>query len=270
MFIPAMYCSAQNSWNLTIAFEDATGARDTVWVFWDEEATEGSDSAFGDYPIDVQSVNDFQVAWHSVNYTNQGLYFKTIAAPWVYDGIDGVIAAFNFVEPITITYNSQHFTDTSLFPVLQDVFIRGELHNDFFFFGPYTDPCSCLEMANHDSVVLVDTSLPEYQVYAPHFPILFYFIRSTTIGTENQNIYDFKLYPNPTLDAFLNIESGEARFSQFEVWDMQGRQVLRGDLDVSRSFHAIDINNLPGGSFILKLVDRNGEIVQKRFVKSAR
>jgi hypothetical protein len=267
MFIPAMYCMAQNSWNLTIAFEDATEAKDTIRIFWDEEATFEFDSIFHEFPVEPNGLNEFEVLWYSPNlYPN--LYFESIAYPWLLPGLDGVIQAFNFIEPITISYNSQHFTDPNLFPFLQDIFIRGELHNDFFFFGGFDDPCSCFQMSDHDSVVLVDTSIPGNEPYAPHFPIFFYFFRSTTIGTENQNIYDFKLYPNPTLDAFLNIESGEARFSQFEMWDMQGREVLRGALNESRSSHAIDINDLPAGPYILKLFDGKGQSVQKRFVKS--
>jgi hypothetical protein len=43
---------AQPQWKFHIAFEDATGAKDTIWCIWDTTATDGSltsvDTAFGE------------------------------------------------------------------------------------------------------------------------------------------------------------------------------------------------------------------------------
>jgi hypothetical protein len=258
---------AQNSWNLTIAFEDATGAKDTLRIFWDEDASLDEDISLGEFPINPDTINGFRVAFHSISFsTSQENYYKSIAAPWSWDAMDGFIYAYDHVEPVTITYDSNYFNDAELFPFLDSLYIRGEMHSNYFFFGPLSEfPCDCLDMEDHDTIVL-DPNWP-----TDHFPIYFIITRGVgdPLNAGTEYLYQkVKLYPNPTLDAFLNIEFGQARFTQFEVWDMQGRQVLRGALDKSRSSHAIDINDLPVGSYVLKLFDEKGESVQKRFVKS--
>ncbi len=95
-------------WKFYFAFEDATGARDTVWQVLDSAATDGLDPRFGEIPVELDP-EKFNV-WLP---GGAEIYFKTYAMPLSYDIYMG-IEANNYVLPITLSW------DTALFraPVL--------------------------------------------------------------------------------------------------------------------------------------------------------
>jgi hypothetical protein len=271
MFIPAMYCSAQNSWDLTIAFEDATGAKDTLRIYWDDDATYEDDVPFSEMPISPNLEGNFEVFFDDISAItgSSALQYTNIASPWVNEGFDGFIHAINYEEPVIMTYLGGSFTDTEIFPFLENNPIRGQMENDYFFAGPYSEfPCSCLEMANHDSIFLIDRTTSSWP-YGPHFPILFSIFKGETINTSDIEPQSTPIFPNPARSV-INFETGEENFTNYSIWDAQGRNVMNGTFESSKSSDRIEVQDLPAGTYILKLFDRNGESVQKRFVKSPR
>lgn len=84
------FLNAQPQWKFHIAFEDATGARDTIFLIWDSTATWEMDTLLGEIPMNFDT-NIFQVYMYinstpldsskvSASNTNYSIYQSTSVA----------------------------------------------------------------------------------------------------------------------------------------------------------------------------------------------
>jgi hypothetical protein len=83
---------------------------------------------------------------------------------------------------------------------------------------------------------------------------------STTLSTNENNAFEFSMYPNPVKDE-LRINTKEP-LQKIEVFDLLGKSVLSLD-NVSES---IDVSALTKSLYIVKLTSANG-VSTKKFVK---
>ena len=81
------------------------------------------------------------------------------------------------------------------------------------------------------------------------------------LGVEDNIYSDLKVYPNPALDK-INIESPNMK--QVSVFSLFGIQVERKD--VNDSYAVFSTNDLPQGTYILKVEYADGRLGYSRFV----
>ena len=75
---------------------------------------------------------------------------------------------------------------------------------------------------------------------------------------------DLILYPNPTTHSLnLNYENHLLKNTEYSVFDMNGRQVLKGILNAN----VLDVSNIQSGNYILKIIS-NGNIKAQKFIKN--
>lgn len=86
---------------------------------------------------------------------------------------------------------------------------------------------------------------------------------SSPLGTADFISADFSLYPVPAKNV-LNIKTNEAiALKSAQVFDVAGRIVL----DVAVANHALNVEKLKSGTYILLLTDENGKEYSRKFVK---
>ena len=86
-------------------------------------------------------------------------------------------------------------------------------------------------------------------------------ITSTTLGTEDQEINNIKIYPNPTSD-FVYIDLHDTHsVKELTVYNITGKQV------VSQKTTKIDLRSLPVGTYILKVSFTNGQHLIRKVIK---
>lgn len=69
------------------------------------------------------------------------------------------------------------------------------------------------------------------------------------------------LYPNPVQHSFIVSGLENAGNLEFEVYDLQGRLAESQVTGASAGTVEISIANLPAGSYVLKAIDKNGQVV---------
>ena len=82
------------------------------------------------------------------------------------------------------------------------------------------------------------------------------------LGNETIASFGAKLYPNPVSGNILNVSMNDARETTYQVFDMMGKKVLKGNL----SSGTIQVNGLSSGVYLLKLNDGQKEVA-KKFIK---
>jgi hypothetical protein len=85
---------------------------------------------------------------------------------------------------------------------------------------------------------------------------------TTTIGVDDANALDFKLYPNPATHL-VRVEMGSEVLVHAELMDMHG-QLLRS---IEHLDDGIDLSDLPTGVYLIRLTNQRGESAIKRLVK---
>ena len=87
-------------------------------------------------------------------------------------------------------------------------------------------------------------------------------VEGAFLSNDENVVSDFKLYPNPVANV-LNIDStNDLSEGKITIFDIQGKVVLYQDLDLDK----LDVSNLEGGMYILRLENQGKTWVQK-FVK---
>lgn len=90
----------------------------------------------------------------------------------------------------------------------------------------------------------------------------------TLLGLDSFNgSLGLNLYPNPT-DSVINIELNNSQAQQtFQVFDILGKQVLKGKSNSSENFQ-IDVSHLERGLYIIQIADGGHKTETKRFIKN--
>ena len=119
---------SQPQWKFHIAFEDGTGAKDTIWCIWDSTA-HGSppvDTALGEGAIQIDN-STFNVFISNAN----GDTTKTVAFPFTYS-FDFGVRAINYQYPLTISWDSSLFSVIFPWPYASVDYAR--IDNGYFFY----------------------------------------------------------------------------------------------------------------------------------------
>lgn len=222
--------NAQPQWKFHVAFEDATGAKDTIWFIWDTTAVfYGIDTALGEGNPNM-NYNDFNV--YTLTWGNYPDYdtTKVVAHPYEYS-FENTIEAINFELPITITWDSALLHADWLPPTPVGWVNYARIDNDYFF--QYNNNA----MAHQYDMTLSDSVTAPYKGNLDpwawqdwvHFPMDIFLIQDPTLGVD-KNIIEpkdvIKTFPNPfknntTIKFYLKNKS----FVELSVFDFQGKKI---------------------------------------------
>jgi hypothetical protein len=93
------------------------------------------------------------------------------------------------------------------------------------------------------------------------------------LETSVNSYYDdavIALYPNPAQDVITVELDQKIDFypDQINVYNVNGTQILRSRSVISTGHrHRIQLDQVPGGYYIIELVDGNGNAVRRGFIK---
>ena len=85
----------------------------------------------------------------------------------------------------------------------------------------------------------------------------------TSIGEPLSNNFMLKVYPNPASEfVWVALESEEIKDAIIELYDLEGKLVYNGKLNVVEGPNKIELNNLSSSQYILRITDATGNVLQ--------
>lgn len=264
--------TAQPQWKFHIAYEDATGARDTIWLIWDTTATfYGIDTLLGEGNPGM-NYNEFNVwtltggpGWNQIDTT------KVIAHPYEYS-FEPIVKAMNFVLPITITWDSSLFHAPGLPP--QPVgWINHARIDNLYFFSYWNNPwvTHYYDMTIDNKVIApIPEANPWFWQDWIHFPMSFIIYQDPTLGTpvlnKNQG-KNLKLYPNPLQNADILTITTFEEILALQILNMHGcnidYRVIESTLNQSSSTYRISLLGLKPGLYNVRVKTINNYYHEK-------
>lgn len=243
---------AQQQWKFHLAFEDAVGAKDTIWFIWDATATYSVDNQFNEH---AQSINysTFNVFIGNAN----GDTTKTQAFPYSNITNNTTIQAFNCQFPLTISW------DSSLFhaPWLPQPVSLAYMDNGYFWGINNCQPCQHFDMLI-DNHVTIDLNLFPY-----FFPVSVYISRGgTPAGIVENNIRKNNsiVFPKPANDI-ITIKAPDVK--ECALIDNTGRIALNKTF-YDEFNYTLFVNSIPSGFYSLKIINKSNEIYYEKLVIS--
>lgn len=249
---------AQPQWKFHIAFEDATGAKDTIWLIWDTTAHDilPVDTSFGEDKVNFD-YSAFNVWIYNANNDST----KTIALSFL--GSFGIeVRAFNYQYPITVSWDSSLFHAPGLPPPVGYV-NRAVLDNDYFFLANNDPPSHQFNMLwdNHVSAPWFPWGAQD------QFPMRFYIMRDPFIGMpENPAKNNFiKTLPNPASnDVIIN---AEGYINIIRLFNLSG-SIIKEYTDINSDYFRFIIKDIPNGMYIIQITDNSKNHYYEKLIKS--
>jgi hypothetical protein len=260
--------TAQPQWKFHIAYEDATGAKDTIWLIWDTTATFGIDTLLGEGNPGMD-YNEFNV-WTLTGLNHDTT--KVVAYPYEYSFAGVFINAMNFVLPITIKWDSSLFHTPWLPPQPVGWINHARIDNNYFF-GVWNNPWvpHYYDMTIDNKVI---APLPEmgpwfWQDWV-HFPMQFIIYQDPTLGTPNANenqLKNLKLYPNPLQNADILTLTTFEEVNLLQIFDKHGcnvkYRIIETSLNQKFSTCKICLLGLNPGLYIIRIKTINNYYHEK-------
>ena len=256
-------CFAQQQWRFYVAFEDATSAKDTIWLIWDTTATGGVpglvDTALGEGAIQFNQAI-FNVWVHNDNFDST----KTFAYPYNYTLATSVFA-FNYQYPIIVTWDSSLFHAPYLPMPVGYVNVAGITNN--YFYDVNNDP------PLHGFNMLWDNN-----AIAPYFnwgsqsqfPMNFAIIRDPLLSNQDllTNVNKIKIYPNPFTTELLL--SSVEEICTIEIYSITGQFLLSRSFKnpIKLSNYVLTIPYFNAGLYIIKLTNTKNQFVYEKAIKT--
>ncbi len=250
-------------WKFYLAFEDATGARDTIWTCLDQNASWNPDSSLGEVPVTIDSTAFSVWSYQYTLFTPYKLVVRPLeASPEI------EIRGMNAVLPLTMSWDTTLFKSYLFQESINGPVCNPVLSNEWFFFN------SNAGWLHNAFSMLFDTEiiLPEFSWGSQnHFPIGVSFDRAhecLLLSAEETNMIDIKLYPNPCTD-FL-VLSTDMVLDEIQVYTLEGKMVLQESttkLSGSNDEMRLDVRALPPGMYMFQIKDKVGRKGMKKFVK---
>ncbi|MBC8488392.1 MAG: T9SS type A sorting domain-containing protein [Bacteroidetes bacterium] len=257
---------SQPQWKFHIAFEDGTGAKDTMWFIWDETATIfGIDTALGEGQAIINQ-DEFNV------FTLLGVYpnldtSKVFAIPYN-EYFEKQLFAINYALPLKLSWDSSLFHADFLPPEPVGWVNYARLYSDYFFWINNNPNNQDFDMTLIDTVMSPDPSITDPWFWQPwiHFPINVYMHQEpqTNVKLEVSNSLLFNIYPNPS-NNFLKIESNN-EIRQIRILNISGETLYKAN--ILENSYSIDISFLKNGIYILKLIYSKNQYYYEKFIKS--
>jgi len=264
-----LFAAGQPQWKFHLAFEDATGAKDTIWFIWDTTATfYGLDTALGEYPVTLD-YNVFNV-W-TYNPANEEYdTLKTIAHPYSY-AFGHQIEAINFELPVKISWDSALFHADWL-PQDSGWVYSASFDSDYFFWINNTDE-HYFDLTKDDHTYSPDSTIVGTEEEDPWFwlpernlPLWFGLSQDPILDISDVKFTDkdYLIFPNP-VQSVLTIDTRK-RISTIKIFNLQGKclQVIK-----VRSFPLnIDFSGFGPGIYVIQLISNQNQYYHEKIIKT--
>lgn len=262
-------CLAQQQnaqWSFYMAFEDATGAKDSIWFLLDTASTvpDSISGLYGEHPIEEDSIN-FQVwFYHPLDYVNGNPTerYNTFLGRITNDeaAFSPDIHSENFVLPITATWDSSLFTSEVLYEYGGNPINKAILDNDYLFLSGGDEYGWDMTQTDH-------VELPHFWWGSgSQFPLFFNIERgplNSGVGIDDLEKIEFSVFPNPATDyvflTFPKVVTGKLR-----ILDLNGKLVQSSIFSGVRK--RINIGELESGLYFIEIEDKDGSVVKKLMV----
>ena len=218
--------------------EDALGNKDTVTIGYDELATDGIDSNFGEIDIINQTWNsDLEARVGDKIYTGLGI----LSSDWIrpnnsYLSKKQILKSYceesDYSERVSIQFTAENYPITISW---NDKLFEENCHKYSFIFGQddhyHFDVTGFVMLRSTNSWVIDSTlifegrTLASYESNGKTIGVLqFVFHRNYTLDVAANKLNDIKVYPNPVINDFINVEFE----GQFVLLDITGKIIQQG------------------------------------------
>ena len=255
-----LVAAAQSTWRFPLAFEDGTGAKDTIWFLYDTLATTPGSTPIVDYSFGEGPVQLGQDEFHVFILNSLGDTTQTQASNYSWFPIfqEFHIYAFNWVPPMTIRWDTSLFHAAYL-PYAQGSFGQAKLDGNYFFFHSN-------DMTENGYNMLITDSAFVNEDFDFLFPIPVYFGLGDPLHIGSHVDRDrLEVFPNP---ASSKIElSGLLGNGSITIRDQLGRTLLNVAQASMTSDRTIDISTLPNGIYFVQINTPNTPTRHAKFQK---
>ncbi len=286
------YLTAQEyeepQWKMPLCFEDATGAKDTLWIGYHPDATNGIDPQFdeGWKWIDTTKFNVYQ--WGYPNYLPQygSINTDSVRKTVIDTYLGGGIGFIKGVLPIKLTWNEKKLNSPDLpkegFP---DISPRPRARIDFWFdpalghtqpdcvvlcsdkptviLSSYTDGLEMYPCVKSDSAIF-DNSNTNIPNHAFIFSVLITPHNYSDLDIENIYKGQVKIQPNIFASDF-SIENNTGNDMQYTIFSVTGKEILKGMINSKELRQNINMSQHPRGIYIIKLSNNTKNFTYKLF-----
>lgn len=240
---------AQPQWKFHLAFEDAVGAKDTVWLIWDVNATFSVDNQFNEQ---AQNIN-YSIFNTFIGNAN-GDTTKTQAFPYSTYSNNTTVYSINCQFPLTISW------DTALFhtPTLPQPVGAAYMDNGYFFGINNCPSCQHFNMLT-DNHVTIDLNLFPY-----FFPVSVNISRGAPVGIMENNLskHYVSVFPNPAKDM-VSLKATEIK--ECVLTDNTGKIMLK-KIFYDGFDYILHVNDVPSGFYNLKITNQKNETYYEKLV----
>ena len=250
---------AQPQWKFHIAFEDATGAKDTLWCIWDSSAhgTLPTDTAFGEGTV-IFDHSVFNV-WI---YNYDGDSTKTGVVPFAW-GFGLEVRAFNYQYPLIISWDSSLFN--LVFPWPYSSIDQARIDNDYFFFenNQWLFQAFNMLLDNH-------ALAPSFNWFSQnHFPMYFSIARNDTLYVKVDEIQSsiLKLFPNPTGNNVTIFSSDKIK--KIDVFSEDGVKAFSkrfSQIEFTNEYN-LSLESLQPGFYLINILNFKNQIYHEKILK---
>ncbi len=246
-------------WSFYLAFEDATGAKDSVWFLMDTAATYpwSISGLYGEEPLEPDSVS-FQVWFlHPLDMQSGNKYDTWLGKP-NFEAYSTELFAENGIMPYIATWDSSLFTADILYEY-GDPIHKATLDNEYFFMQNNSIWYNQYYLTLDDHV-----EMPYFWWGSSNqFPLDINFERGplgNDVGLEKMKESEFSIFPNPATSHIL-MSFTKSVNADFRIYNANGMLVKSGD--VVGDEMKINLNGFASGLYFVEIQDENGTLVQK-------
>lgn len=230
---------AQPQWKLPIAFEDGSGAKDTIWYIWDTSATAGIDTLLGEGKVQMDP-NAFNVFVTDFNPDST----KTHALPFNGSTLNNHIRAINYQHPITISWDSSLFSN--YFTVGDSQIANAYIQNGYFFLvnngGPISGTFDMLQDNHIEAPAFNWGSMQQ-------FPMQIFITRLSTTGIDDLPSNVPVVSPNPFSGEII---FNRSNLNYVKIISVFNRVVFEHSYELNfNNVERVDLNQLINGLYIL-------------------
>jgi len=252
---------AQSQWKFHIAFEDASGAKDTIWCIWDSTAhlTTPVDTALGEGPVTLNN-NDFNVFVYNYN----GDTTKTVAMPISGIAIGCEVRAINFQYPLNVYWDQTLFNAIFLWPY--STIDEARIDNDYFFSVNNDPPLQAFNMLFDDHAYAPEFTWFSQSQFPMHFNIARHDTSYLNINPTRES--KFLIYPNPIINEFHLITSEEIQSIKIIGADGINYSIPECATDFKeRDYHCL-IQNLKPGFYVINIITIQNITFHEKIIKT--
>ena len=247
----------QPQWKFHLAFEDATGAKDTIWMIWDTTANANFPESPIDYHLGEGSVEMDQDKFnvYFINWESDST--KTMAVPYSRLSMANFIYAFNYELPLKLTWDTTLF-NASYLPSPTFKVTEATLGNDYiFFFNSDSELHGLFNMLTNDRI-----KLPEHDV--DHFPLGIIIKRNLLSEITEITYPKIIIFPNP-VNEHLKIKSN-IQIKNIRIFDLNGKIIKEYTSFLNKEIIELNTFFLDAGIYYIQLVTPK-TIYHEKFIK---